>query len=171
MHASLRRRVALTAATQLAATALAAPTRAQPGQDERTTVQSFTVEHVHITSRRPFDEVKASLEARLRSVDRERMAQSIRKGDLAGARRKRRPKAIAYGTGNVLIANSMTRRNLAADLYAPIRVELYEGADGTAVFEYDQPSSTFRMFSDPEIDKVASRLDKMLRDVLLEVSR
>jgi hypothetical protein len=37
----------------------------------------------------------------------------------------------------------MTRHQLAAAQYAPIRVVLYENEAGHAVFEYDRPSSVF----------------------------
>ncbi|MEI9900087.1 MAG: DUF302 domain-containing protein [Hyphomicrobium sp.] len=38
----------------------------------------------------------------------------------------------------------MTRHKIAAALYAPLRVSLYEADDGTARFEYDKPSHAFR---------------------------
>jgi uncharacterized protein (DUF302 family) len=70
-------------------------------------------------------------------------------------------KAIQYVVGNPLIAVQMTRRNLAAGLYAPLRVLIYE-EDGKTFLEYDKPSSFFRQFEDAEIDAVASMLDEKL---------
>jgi uncharacterized protein (DUF302 family) len=49
--------------------------------------------------------------------------------------------ALQYEIGNPLTASSMTRHKVAASLYAPLRVVLYETPDGATVFEYDLPSS------------------------------
>ncbi|WP_395400781.1 hypothetical protein ACHMW6_24735 [Pseudoduganella sp. UC29_106] len=48
---------------------------------------------------------------------------------------------------------------------------LYEGADGTALFEYDKPSSMFGLFGDATIDNVAAKLDVTLKNLLMEVSK
>jgi hypothetical protein len=58
-----------------------------------------------------------------------------------------------------------------AGLYAPIRVLLYEGPNGTAVFEYDQPTTSFAPLGDEEVDRVARWLDEKVRVVLVEVSQ
>lgn len=42
----------------------------------------------------------------------------------------------------------MTRHRLAAALYEPLRVVLFEDEDGRAVVEYDKPSSLFGQFED-----------------------
>src|SRR5262249_32366286 len=70
-------------------------------------------------------------------------------------------KAIQYLVGNPLIALQMTRRNLGAGLYAPLRVLIYE-EDGKTFVEYDKASSLFGQFKDPHIDAVASTLDQKL---------
>jgi hypothetical protein len=76
-------------------------------------------------------------------------------------------KAIQYEIGNPLTAERMTRHNLAAGLYAPLRVILYEDERGQAVFEYDLPSSFFGQFKDDRITSVSLELDKELEAVLL----
>lgn len=165
--------------------------------EERVSTRSLTVEHIRMASKRSFDDVKAALESKLGVFRIERVMPFMQKGDMAGARaeleRLAAPtglsilyalphgdalaiegsprKAIAYGIGNVLTAASMNRHDLAAGLYAPIRVILYEGADGTAVFEYDRPSSTFALFGSPAIDSVALRLDAALGKLLADVSQ
>ena len=53
----------------------------------------------------------------------------------------RRRNALQYEIGNPLTASNMTRHNLAAALYAPLRVVLFEDERGKGVFEYDKPSS------------------------------
>src|SRR5262249_15391596 len=61
----------------------------------------------------------------------------------------------------------MTRHQLAAALYAPIRVVLYEDDVGHGVFEYDQPSTTFGQFGDERVSAVARGLDAALERALL----
>ena len=61
----------------------------------------------------------------------------------------------------------MTRHQIAAAQYAPIRVVLYENEAGHAVFEYDQPSSVFGQFDDEQVNVVARGLDAALARALL----
>jgi hypothetical protein len=56
---------------------------------------------------------------------------------------QRLPAASRYEIGNPLTASKITRHQLAAALYAPLRVVLYDDADGRGIFEYDKPSSPF----------------------------
>ena len=77
-----------------------------------------------------------------------------------------RSKAIQYEIGNPLTAERMTRHVLAAGLYAPLRVLLYEDAEGRVVFEYDLPSSLFGQFGDERVAAVGSELDGELEAVL-----
>jgi len=73
--------------------------------------------------------------------------------------------AIQYVVGNPLIAIRMTRHNLAAGLYAPLRVLIYE-ADGKTHLEYDKPSSVLGQFNDDRISSVAAMLDRKLEDLV-----
>jgi uncharacterized protein (DUF302 family) len=75
-------------------------------------------------------------------------------------------KAIQYDIGNPLTAASMTRHDVSAALYAPIRVLLREDIEGVVAFEYDRPKSTFGQFGNMEVDAVAAALDEQLRGVL-----
>lgn len=50
-------------------------------------------------------------------------------------------KLNTYLVGNPIIADRMFERNLAAGLYAPLRVSLFEDSGGTVHFVYDRPSS------------------------------
>jgi hypothetical protein len=56
---------------------------------------------------------------------------------------------------------------LAAALYPPIRVVLYENDAGHGVFEYDQPSTTLGQFGDEQVNAVARGLDAALARALL----
>jgi hypothetical protein len=60
----------------------------------------------------------------------------------------------------------MTRHQLSAGLYAPVRVYLREDAKGGVAFEYDRPTSTFGQFGDPGVDSVAKELDELLEATL-----
>jgi len=75
-------------------------------------------------------------------------------------------KAIQFDIGNPLTAERMTRYRLAAGLYAPLRVILYENERGQAVFEYDLPSSLFGQFGDDRVSAVGVELDKELETAL-----
>jgi uncharacterized protein (DUF302 family) len=81
---------------------------------------------------------------------------------LFGAKKGR---AIQYVVGNPLIATEMTKRNLAAGLYAPLRVLIYE-AEGKTRLEYDRPSSVLGQFNDDRIGSVARTLDCKLEDLI-----
>ncbi|MDB5306961.1 MAG: hypothetical protein JWO38_1163 [Gemmataceae bacterium] len=78
----------------------------------------------------------------------------------------KRQKAVQYVVGNPLIAIQMTRHNLAAGLYAPLRVLIYEGDRGMTRLEYDLPSSLFGQFDDVNIAPVAHMLDRKLEELV-----
>jgi Domain of unknown function DUF302 len=142
------------------------------------------IEHVTIESGKPFGEVRAALERAVPPFD-PKMWEFVRAGDVerlkelldagpelsilssrdhgallqvAGPPRR----AMQYDIGNPLTATKMTRHVLAAGLYAPIRVILYEAEDGRARFEYDRPLSTFGQFGDEAVTAVGTALDAAL---------
>ena len=55
---------------------------------------------------------------------------------ITGSRRN----ALQYDIGNLLTASKMTRHQLPAALYAPLRVVLFEDEKGRGIFEYDKAS-------------------------------
>jgi uncharacterized protein (DUF302 family) len=150
--------------------------------------EKFVIEHVTIQSSNSFAAVRTKLEAsvprlddgfwtllRFGLVDRtqhelEAAATLSIFGSrdhgallaIAGSKRQ----AIQYDIGNPLTASLMTRHNISAGLYAPIRVLLRESIEGDVAFEYDRPVSTFGQFGDDRIDIVARELDDNLRNVL-----
>ena len=75
--------------------------------------------------------------------------------------------ALQYVIGNVLISTQMTKHRLAAGLYAPLRIMLYENEAGTATFEYDRPSDLFGQFDDERVTRVARHLDQQIYDALI----
>ena len=60
----------------------------------------------------------------------------------------------------------MTRYQLPAVLYAPLRVVLFEDDQGRGIFEYDKPSSFFSQYGDERATEVGRYLDATLEAVL-----
>jgi uncharacterized protein (DUF302 family) len=150
--------------------------------------QTITVEHVTIVSNKSFVDTKSALETSLARLDdgiitlvrfgqAERALQALESGpdlmifgfrdhgdllQIQGLKRK----AIQYDIGNPLTASKMTRHQLSAGLYAPLRVYLRESPEGEVAFEYDRPVSLFGQFGNPDVDLVAKDLDSLLETTL-----
>jgi uncharacterized protein (DUF302 family) len=90
-------------------------------------------------------------------------------GDLLALEGRRRQGNVYY-LGNVVAAAEMTKLNFSAALYAPLRLNVYENAQGGTTFEYDQPSTQFGQFHNVDIDKVARSLDDHLLSLIRKVS-
>jgi uncharacterized protein (DUF302 family) len=157
----------------------------------------FVVEHVRLTTEKPFDQVSAAFAARLGKFDPAAYEELRKGGDpervrariaavagpsgfmlfrtsdhgallrLAGQRRK----AVQHLLGNPLFAVEMTRHAIGAALYAPLRVLIWETEDGGTCIEYDKPSSLFGQFSNAQVDEVAVSLDRKLADLAAEAMR
>jgi hypothetical protein len=67
--------------------------------------------------------------------------------------------AIHYEIGNPLTASTMTRYQLGAANYAPLRVVVFEAETGGTRIEYDLPSSLFGQFGDERVTEVGRGLD------------
>jgi uncharacterized protein (DUF302 family) len=154
----------------------------------KVTSRTIPVEHVTIASSLSFAEVRRKLEETVPKLD-PKIVDELGAGDEQGARSYeqagpplsiflqrdhgallqiagRRRKAIQYDIGNPLTASKMTRHCLAAALYAPLRVVLFENEEGRAVFEYDKPSSFFGQFGDERVTEVGRYLDGALEAAL-----
>ncbi|MEI9923470.1 MAG: DUF302 domain-containing protein [Bradyrhizobium sp.] len=157
------------------------------------TSEPLPVEHVKITTKRSYSEVKAGIErlgrlddsirALLAKNEIEGLRAALKRiagedglaihyigthGDFLALKGERRP-VTAYLIGNVLSAVEMTKVNLAAGLYAPLRVIAYANDEGGTTMEYDRPTSMFGQFKEPEIDAMAQSVDKRLLTFLLKV--
>src|ERR1700678_612746 len=142
------------------------------------------IAHVVIDSDKPSAAFRASLERLVPAIDKEiavlvsdgvtdRLKQRLEAapelsiflkrdhGVLVGLYGKVRD-AVQYEIGNPLTASTMTRYQLAAGLYAPLRVIVYEKDDGGSCIEYDLPSSLFGQFGDDRVTEVARGLDVAL---------
>jgi uncharacterized protein (DUF302 family) len=152
------------------------------------TSQMIAVEHIRILSPRPFAEVRRKLEGTVPKLDTG-IAEVLRSGDQERAKiyedhgprlsifgerdhgallqiAGRRRNAVQYEIGNPLTASKMTRHQLPAALYAPLRVVLFEDEQGRGIFEYDRPSSFFGQYGDEGVTEVGRYLDATLEAVL-----
>ena len=150
--------------------------------------QTISVEHVRVESGKSFADVRAALERTVPHLDPS-LVNALGEGDVERASREKKEgpelsiflvrdhgallkiagktrNALQYDIGNPITASLMTRHCLAAALYAPIRVVLYENDAGHGVFEYDQPSTTFGQFSDERVTVIARGLDAALTRAL-----
>jgi uncharacterized protein (DUF302 family) len=162
------------------------------------THSTFVVEHVSVVAEKPFEEVARALESQLgrfdpaayasiaESRDRERARAVIQAmlgpsgfmlfGTIDQAWLPRhmfglKQKAVQYALGNPLFALQLTQHDVRAALYAPMRVLLYETAEGRTRLEYDRPSSIFRQFRNLEIDAFSALLDLKMEALAAAVTR
>jgi uncharacterized protein (DUF302 family) len=178
----------------LAAIIIAATATAAYAADEQTmthpsvTSHTIAVEHIRIASQRPFAEVRQRLESTVPQLD-PNIAEALSRGDQERARDydANGPKlsiflardhgallqiaggakdAVQYEIGNPLTASKMTRHQLPAALYAPLRVVLFADQQGRGIFEYDKPSSLFGQFGDEQVTEVGRYLDATLEAAL-----
>ncbi len=156
------------------------------------TAKTVAIKHIKIRSAKTFGQVREKLEAALPELDAQ-IVEQLNQGDEQAAKvygdagpelsiflvrdhgallqiAGGRSNAIQYEIGNPLTASKMTRHRLAAALYAPLRVVLFEDEDGRSVFEYDQPSSLFGQFDDERVTEVGRYLDAALEAALLQAA-
>lgn len=145
------------------------------------------VEHITIKTTKKFAEVEAALERSVPQLDpaiagalangNEQRATELEQGAQLFIFLKRdhgallqvtgRPRmALQYEIGNPHTASKMTRHRLAAGLYAPLRVILYEDETGGSILEYDRPSSLFGQYGDEPVTEVGRYLDAALEAAL-----
>jgi uncharacterized protein (DUF302 family) len=151
----------------------------------------ITVQHVLLTSDKPFAEVAQAIERQLGRFDPEVHKALVAGGNAEEARAKigamagpsgfmlfgtsdhgsllrlvgQKRKAIQYVVGNPLLALQMTQHDIRASLYAPLRILLYENEKGQTCLEYDKPSSLFGQFGDGRITPTATLLDRKLEEL------
>ena len=174
----------------LRTTALAAPPK-----EFHVSSTSVTMEHVTIETSTSYPLAKLRLEAEVKRLDesyrallKENRIDELRQkltqgqepdglmihyvavhGDWLALEGGHRP-GIVYHIGNILAAVQMTKLNFGAALYAPLRLDVYENAQGGTTFEYDKPSTQFGQFHNAAIDKVAQSLDDRLFRLIKKVS-
>jgi uncharacterized protein (DUF302 family) len=160
----------------------------------RTSLTTISVEHIRIDSIKSYADTRAALERlphfddRVRTllqhgdIDKVRAALQEIQGDaglvifsvathgdwlqiISGKRN-----VVQYVIGNVLVSTQMTQHELAAALYAPLRIVVYENESGAATIEYDRPSALFGQFGNKRVSSVARDLDQKIHDVLIRAA-
>jgi len=124
-------------------------------QDARVTVKSTA----------PFAQVAEALE---RTITEEKMGLVCH----ANAQRAAAGRGVTIKGNQVLMVfrNDFAVRLLAADpaagFEAPIRIYVYENADGTATVSYVPPSLVFASYRHPEVQAVARELDPIFKTIV-----
>ena len=155
-------------------------------------VSRITVDHVRVVAEKPFDQVIKTFEQQLGQFNPEVYQWLIAGEDADKVRAKlaamvgssgfmlfrtsdhgallrlagQKKKAIQYLVGNPLFAVQMTRHDIRASLYAPLRVLFYENEHGKTCVEYDKPSSLFGQFGNAKVTDVATALDRKLEQLV-----
>jgi hypothetical protein len=159
--------------------------------DSTVTRRILQVEHVTLKTTKNFAEVEAALEKSIPLLDPD-IAAALADGDEQRAAELERGvslfiflkrdhgillqvtgrprKGLQYEIGNPHTASKMTRHRLAAGLYAPLRVMLYEDETGGSIFEYDRPSSFFGQYGDERVTEVGRNLDAALEVALRQAA-
>jgi uncharacterized protein (DUF302 family) len=166
-------------------------TRCQEGKEMNAT--RISVDHVHLETKKPFEEVAKAFERQLGAFDADVRRAATEGGDIEAAKAKieamagpsgfmlfgtqdhgallrlagQERKAMQYVVGNPLFALQMTQHDIRASLYAPLRVLIFEDKEKTCV-EYDKPSSLFGQFGNDRISPTAAMLDKKLEMLVAE---
>ena len=81
-----------------------------------------------------------------------------------------RRKAKQYLIGNPLVAIQITRYEIRAALYAPLRVIVFESEPSRTVVEFDQPSTLFGQFGRDEVTAGAVESDGKLDRVIAKAA-
>jgi uncharacterized protein (DUF302 family) len=71
-------------------------------------------------------------------------------------------KGTLFLVGNPNVGKKVFEQNAAAGLYLPLRVYIYQAADGKAYLSYDKPSVVLKAFNNSSIDQTAGMLDQKL---------
>ena len=117
--------------------------------------KTIEVTHVVIESTKRAADVRSSLETSI-TVQSELALEAASELSIF---LKRDLGAVQYEIGNSLSASTITHHELAAALYLPLRVVVYENDEGGSRIEYDLPSSLLGQFEDERVSAVARGLD------------
>lgn len=116
-------------------------------------------------SQAPFAKVAEALE---RAITEEKMGLVCH----ANAQRGAAGRAVTIKGNQVLMVfrPDFAIRLLAADpragFEAPIRIYVYENADGTATVSYLPPSAVFASYRSPEVQKIGAELDPIFKKIV-----
>ena len=129
------------------------------------TVSAQEGRRITVTSAAPFSRVAEALE---RAVTEEKMGLVCH----ANAQRAAAGRGVTIKGNQLLMVfrNDFAVRLTAADptagFEAPIRIYVYENADGTATVSYIPPSTVFAPYRHPEVQAVARELDPIFKAIV-----
>jgi len=154
--------------------------------------KTVSADQVMLVSPRGFSEVRDAVRAKFPPLDpaiaddlaagrRARVADFIEKGPPLSIFLERdhgallqsfngRRNAIQFEIGNPTTAARITSHCLAAGVYAPLRIMLFEDRQGRTVVLYNRPSSLFGQFGDENVNAIARELDAHLESGLHEAA-
>ena len=160
---------------------------------------SITVEHIVVTTDKPYEQVTALLEEKMSSTPGD-MNELI--GQLAAAKTSwaqatdlieqrlgksgfhifskiehglllslagKPGKSVQYTVGNPLLAVQMTQHIAAVALYAPFKLAVYEEDDSKTIIIYDSLSSFVAQFQNEEVTRMAEQVDSLLEELIAGV--
>lgn len=78
-------------------------------------------------------------------------------------------KAVQYTVGNPVLAVQMTQHIPAVALYAPFKLAVYEEDTATTAITYDRLSSILSQFHNEEVSRIALHVDLLFERLLAEV--
>ena len=138
-----------------------------------------------------FENVQMKFESLVPTIDFDKLTELIEAGDLSRVQRftaeqaphsfvnfwtfdptpmmrlvGHRTRAITYMMGNNVIVETMFRHDPGVMLYAPLRVAIYQDANGHVYLSVDQPSTKFNSFGESRIAEVGATLDAKLAALL-----
>jgi uncharacterized protein (DUF302 family) len=153
-------------------------------------IETISVDHVTLVSRRSFEEVIEAFESQVGTVEdigwssipnsaTDRTDFEKRINDVVGSSgftrfatfdhgtwagfEGHRHKLIMYVIGNPLIAITMIQHDIEAGLDVPVRVAIYQASKGETRFVYNKPSTLMSRLKNTELHEAALKLDaKML---------
>ncbi len=79
-------------------------------------------------------------------------------------------KAIMYVLGNPLVAITMMKHDIGVGLNVPVRLYIYEGADGRTRVGYDLPSGLMSGLGNAAVTDAAQKLDAKLVALAEQIS-
>ncbi len=71
-----------------------------------------------------------------------------------------------FGVYHPRFAVRMLKANIPAGIEAPIRIYLYENADGTATITYKKPTDVFRPYGSAALNNMAAELDVIFANIV-----
>jgi uncharacterized protein (DUF302 family) len=115
---------------------------------------------VTVASQRSFDETIAQFKGTVAQGGMMVMAE-VNQGNML-AMTGLKLKATLFLVGSPTVGKQVLEKDHGAGLYLPLRVYLYEDAEGKAFISYDRPTVVLGQLRNADIDMIAGMLDQKL---------